>query len=100
MRHSQSNALTLLASGYPHVQSAMAAMVMEANEIIVKPFEAGRLAELLDEKISSRKPAVRPDMERVAAAASALAGQYCIRVGGRAVGLVAALLTVEVHRQI
>ena len=60
MRHSQSNALTLLASGYPHVQSAMAAILMEANEIIVKSFEAGRLAELLDEKISSRKPAVRP----------------------------------------
>jgi DNA-binding response OmpR family regulator len=67
MRHSQPNALTLLVSGYPDVQSAMAAILLEADEIIVKPFEAGRLAELLHEKISTRKPAARPDKERVAA---------------------------------
>jgi len=45
MRHSQRDALTLLVSGYPDVQSAMAAILLEADEIIVKPFEAGRLAE-------------------------------------------------------
>jgi YesN/AraC family two-component response regulator len=67
MRHSQPNALTLLVSGYPDVQSAMSAILLEADEIIVKPFEAGRLAELLHEKISNRKPAARPDKERVAA---------------------------------
>jgi DNA-binding response OmpR family regulator len=66
MRHSQPNALTLLVSGYPDVQSAMAAILLEADEIIVKPFEAGRLVELLHEKISTRKPAARPDKERVA----------------------------------
>jgi len=44
-RHSQPNALTLLVSGYPDVQSAMAAILLDADEIIVKPFEAGRLAE-------------------------------------------------------
>ena len=37
MRHSQPYALTLLVSGYPDVQSAMAAILREANEIIVKP---------------------------------------------------------------
>src|ERR1700686_1325552 len=67
MRHSQPNALTLLVSGYPDVQSAMSAILLEADEIIVKPFEAGRLAELLHEKISTRKPPARPDKERVAA---------------------------------
>ena len=36
MRHSQPNALTLLGSGYPDVQSAMAAILLEADEIIVK----------------------------------------------------------------
>jgi hypothetical protein len=40
---------------------------LEADEIIVKPFEASRLAELLHEKISTRKPAARADKERVAA---------------------------------
>jgi ActR/RegA family two-component response regulator len=67
MRHSQPNALTLLVSGYPDVRGAMAAILLEADEIIVKPFEAGRLAELLHEKISTRKPAARSNKERVAA---------------------------------
>ncbi len=35
MRHSQPNALTLLVSGYPDVQNAMAAIVLEADEIII-----------------------------------------------------------------
>jgi len=39
MRHSQPDALTLLVSGYPDVQSAMAAILLEADEVIVKPFD-------------------------------------------------------------
>ncbi|MGA3209836.1 MAG: response regulator [Terriglobales bacterium] len=64
MRHSQPNALTLLVSGYPDVQGAMAAILMEADEIIVKPFEIGKLAELVNEKMLTRSPAVRPDKQR------------------------------------
>src|ERR1700686_350908 len=67
MRHSQPNALTLLVSGYPDVQSAMSAILLEADEIIVKPFEAGRLAELIREKMLIRKPAPRLEKERVRA---------------------------------
>jgi YesN/AraC family two-component response regulator len=44
MRHSQPDALTLLVSGYPDVKSAMDAILLEADDIIVKPFEAGKLA--------------------------------------------------------
>jgi len=65
MRHSQPNALTLLVSGYPDVQSAMAAILLEADEIIVKPFDVGRLAELVRTKLATRKPAARADKERV-----------------------------------
>src|SRR5581483_808661 len=65
MRHSQPEALTLLVSGYPDVQSAMAIMLLEADEIIVKPFEVGNLAELVREKMFSRRPAVRLGKERV-----------------------------------
>jgi DNA-binding response OmpR family regulator len=65
MRHSQPDALTLLVSGYPDVQSAMAAILLEADEIIVKPFEVGRLAELVREKMLARKPAARLCKERV-----------------------------------
>ena len=36
----------------------MATILLEADEIIVKPFEAKRLVELLREKISTRKPPV------------------------------------------
>jgi DNA-binding response OmpR family regulator len=67
MRHSQPDALTLLMSGYPDVQSAMAAILLEADEIIVKPFEVGRLAELVREKMLARKPAARVEKERVGA---------------------------------
>ena len=66
MRHSQPEALTLLVSGYPDVQSAMSAILLEADEIIVKPFDTGKLAQLLRDKLLSRKPAARKDKERVA----------------------------------
>ena len=67
MRHSQPDALTLLVSGYPDVQSAMAAILLEADEIMVKPFEVGRLAELVREKMNTRRPAARLEKERVSA---------------------------------
>jgi len=67
MRHSQPNALTLLVSGYPDVQGAMAAILLEADEILVKPFEIGKLADLLRDKLVTRKPAARVEKERVAA---------------------------------
>jgi CheY-like chemotaxis protein len=67
MRHSQPNALTLLVSGYPDVQSAMAAILLEADEIIVKPFEIGKLADLLRNKLLTRKPPARMEKETVAA---------------------------------
>jgi DNA-binding response OmpR family regulator len=67
MRHSQPDALTLLVSGYPDVQSAMAAILLEADEIVVKPFEIGRLSEMVHDKMLNRKPAKRLDKERVSA---------------------------------
>jgi DNA-binding response OmpR family regulator len=67
MRHSQPDALTMLVSGYPDVQSAMAAILLEADEIVVKPFEIGKLTELVQEKVINRKPNKRLDKERVGA---------------------------------
>jgi DNA-binding response OmpR family regulator len=75
MRHSQPHALTLLVSGYPDVQSAMSAILLEADEIIVKPFETGKLADLLREKMLNRKPAPRMQKERVAAILQRCAGE-------------------------
>jgi DNA-binding response OmpR family regulator len=65
MRHSQPNALTMLVSGYPDVQSAMAAILLEADEIVVKPFEIGRFIDLVREKVVNRKPTKRADKESV-----------------------------------
>jgi len=67
MRHSQPNALTLLVSGYPDVQSAMSAILLEADEIIVKPFDVGKLADLVREKMLARRPAARMEKERAGA---------------------------------
>jgi DNA-binding NtrC family response regulator len=50
----QPDALTLLVSGYPDVKSAMDAILLEADDIIVKPFEAGKLAEMVHEKQFTR----------------------------------------------
>jgi ActR/RegA family two-component response regulator len=84
MRHSQPNALTLLVSGYPDVKSAMDAILLEADDIIVKPFEAGNLAELVQEKLLNPKPSTRMQKERVAAILHRCTGeiveQWLVRV--------------------
>jgi DNA-binding response OmpR family regulator len=67
MRHSQPNALTLLVSGYPDIQGAISAILLEADEIIVKPFEVGKLADLLRQKMLTRQSSPRMEKQRVAA---------------------------------
>jgi DNA-binding response OmpR family regulator len=67
MRHSQPSVLTMLVSGYPDVQSAMAAILLEADEIVVKPFEIGKFTELVRERVVNRKPTKRVDKESVGA---------------------------------
>ena len=66
MRHIQPKALTLLVSGYPDVKSAMDAILLEADEIIVKPFETKALADLLHDKLLTRTPPAPTPKERVA----------------------------------
>ena len=84
MRHIQPNALTLLVSGYPDVKSAMDAILLEADEIIVKPFETKKLADLVHDKLLSRKPVVPTPKERVAAilqhCASLIVEDWLVRV--------------------
>jgi len=66
MRHTQPDALTLLVSGYPDVKSAMDSILLQADDIIVKPFEAGALTELVQQKLLSRTPVVSLPKARVA----------------------------------
>ena len=74
MRHIQPKVLTLLVSGYPDVKSAMDAILLEADEIIVKPFETKTLADLVQDKLLTRKPAAVTPKERVAAILQRCAG--------------------------
>ena len=66
MRHIQPKALTLLVSGYPDVKSAMDAILLEADDIIVKPFEPKKIADLVRDKLINRKFAAPPPKESVA----------------------------------
>ena len=67
MRHLQPKALTLLVSGYPDVKSAMDNILLQADEIVVKPFEIKTLADLVRDKLLAPKLAVQTPKERVAA---------------------------------
>jgi CheY-like chemotaxis protein len=65
MRHTQPKVLTLVVSGYPDVQRAMTALSLEADEIMVKPVDMDRVAELIARKGSS-EDYLRPLKEGVA----------------------------------
>jgi len=66
MRHAHPNAVTLVLSGYPALQEAMAAMLLEADEVLVKPVGLAAVAEIIRKKLSN--PSARRSMkkERVA----------------------------------
>jgi DNA-binding NtrC family response regulator len=66
MRHSQPNAVTLLVSSYPDVQSAMSAILLEADEIVVKPFDLGEFTTLVRERVVNHQPAPRSEKGTVA----------------------------------
>jgi DNA-binding response OmpR family regulator len=84
MRHIQPMALTLLLSGFPDVKSAMDAMLLEADEIIVKPYETKKLADLVRDKLLTRKVAASTPKERVAGilqrSTSLIVGDWLARV--------------------
>ena len=80
MRYIQPKALTLLVSGYPDVKSAMDAIFLEAGEIILKPVETKKLADLVHDKLVIRKPAAPTPKERVAGILQRCTGPYCGRL--------------------
>lgn len=66
MRHTQPEALTLVASGFPDVQRAMNAILLQADEVLVKPFDGKQLAGLIEKRTSTSKPVPKPAKESVA----------------------------------
>ena len=57
MRHCQPEALTLLMSGYPDVQTAMSTILLEADKIVVKPFDGRNFAEFVRIALLDQRPA-------------------------------------------
>jgi DNA-binding response OmpR family regulator len=65
MRHSQPATLTMLLSGFPDTKSAMEAIILQADEIVVKPVEIKQLAEMVRERLLIQKSAKHVIKERV-----------------------------------
>src|SRR6266481_5763242 len=57
MRHTQPNAVTLVMSGYPALQEAISAILLQAEEVLVKPVGIAATADLIERKLSN--PATR-----------------------------------------
>src|ERR1700722_2529548 len=66
MRHTHPKALTLVLSGYPALDEAMAAIISQADEIIVKPFQIGAVKQLIRTRLANPLPVKRVRPESVA----------------------------------
>jgi CheY-like chemotaxis protein len=67
MRHTNENAITLVFTGYPALKEAMQAILLQADEILVKPMEVTELVELIRDKLAKRGKRAPTNIERVAA---------------------------------
>jgi DNA-binding response OmpR family regulator len=67
MRHAQPNAVTLVLSNYPVLQAAMTAILLQADQVLVKPIGFGEIAEIIHKKLSNPSAHFAMSKERVAA---------------------------------
>ena len=66
MRHKQPEAVTLLFTGYPALQEAMNAILLQADEILVKPMPIPEMVALIRDRLAKRGTRRRTNTERVA----------------------------------
>jgi DNA-binding response OmpR family regulator len=66
MRHTHPKALTVVLSGYPALSEAMAAILSQADEILVKPFQIGSIKELIRTRLADPRTVKRVKVESVA----------------------------------
>jgi DNA-binding response OmpR family regulator len=66
MRHTHPKAVTLVLSGYPALDEALAAIRLQADEVLVKPIEIASLREIIREKLANCMPRQPVPMESVA----------------------------------
>jgi YesN/AraC family two-component response regulator len=67
MRHANPDAVTLVFTGYPALRQAMDAILLQADDILVKPLEPPVLVGLIREKLRKRGARKTTNTERVAA---------------------------------
>jgi YesN/AraC family two-component response regulator len=66
MRHAHPNAITLVQSGYPAMEEATAAILVQVDEIIAKPARVAQIAEIIVKKLSNPKAHMTSNKDRVA----------------------------------
>ena len=67
MRHTQPRAVTIVVSGYPALQEAVTAILLEADEVLVKPIGLNEVIEIIEKKLSHPADRISVKKERVAA---------------------------------
>jgi CheY-like chemotaxis protein len=67
MRHTQPNAVTLVLSNYPVLQAAMTAILLQADQVLLKPIAFTQLAEIIQKKLANPSAHIAINKERVAA---------------------------------
>ena len=66
MRHKNPEAVTLVFTGYPALKEAMTAILLQADEVLVKPMAIPALVELIRERAARRGSRKQISTERVA----------------------------------
>jgi DNA-binding response OmpR family regulator len=67
MRHTQPRAVTIVISGYPALQEAVTAILLEADEVLVKPIGLKEVIEIIQKKLSHPADQISVKKERVSA---------------------------------
>ncbi len=67
MRHTNPQAITLVFTGYPALKQAMDAILLQADEILVKPMAIDALVTLIRDRLKQRGTRTLTNIERVAA---------------------------------
>jgi DNA-binding response OmpR family regulator len=66
MRRTHPEAVTLVLSGYPAIQEAMSAILLQADEVLVKPIKIADVVETINKKLSKVRVAKPATKESVA----------------------------------
>jgi DNA-binding response OmpR family regulator len=66
MRHTNPEAVTLMFTAYPELQEAMQAIVLQADDILLKPMAPTMLVAQICERLNKREPRIQTNIERVA----------------------------------